>query len=220
MSGFDRSLLALLSAALIAPTGVHAQELAVGARGGTFGLGGEAVLGFGRIGLRAGAGVVPFTPNGTLSGITYDIEPPSPLFNVGADLQLTSGLRLIGGLLFGAENTAFTAELAEDVRIGDRTYQPSQVGELAGSLKSRSAAPFVGLGFGNYHDTRVGVTLDLGVAFMGENDLLLDASGPLANDPTFRQELEKERVQVEDDLRRYTRLLPVLNLGFHIALQR
>jgi hypothetical protein len=76
----------------------------------------------------------------------------------------------------------------------------------------------LGLGFGRYGDGRVGVTLDLGVAFMGENDLLLSASGPIASDATFRQELEKERVSVEADLRRYTRLFPVLNLGFHVAL--
>jgi hypothetical protein len=196
------------------------QAVAVGARGGTFGLGGEAVLGLGRIALRAGAGVVPFTPTGTHSGITYEIEPPSPLLNVGVDLYLTGGLRLIGGLLFGAETTSFTAQLAESVRIGDHTYQPGQVGELAGELQTRSAAPFIGLGFGSYGHARVGLTLDLGVAFLGENDLELAANGPIAGDATFQQELEKERLGLESDLRRYTRFLPVLNLGFHVSLGR
>lgn len=215
-----RVLLVLLSLAPVASRPANGQQLAVGARGGTFGLGGEAVLGLGRVALRAGAGTVPFTPTGTLSGISYDIEPPSPLFNLGADLSLTSGLRLIAGVLFGAETTSFTGQLAEDVRIGDRTYQPEQLGKLEGALKTRPAAPFVGLGFGSYGGARVGVTFDLGVAFLGENDLELTANGPIAGDATFQQELEKERLRVESDLRRYTRFLPVLNLGFHVALGR
>ena len=215
-----RSWLLALLATLVAGTSVQAQAFAVGARGGTFGLGGEAVLDLGRVAVRAGVGAVPFTPRGTISGITYEIEPPSPLTSAGVDFYLLSNLRLLGGILFGAERTDFTARLAESAQIGDRTYTPEQAGTLLGQFQSRSAAPFIALGFGRYGDTRVGVTLDLGVAFLGENDLELSATGPFANDPTFRQELEKERLSVQEDLRRYTRLLPVLNLGLHVTLSR
>jgi hypothetical protein len=212
------SLLLALALASVASQS-RAQTVAAGARGGTFGLGGEVVLGLGhRLGLRAGIGLLPFTPRGTISGISYDIEPPSPLSSVNVDLYLLDNLRLIGGFLFGAEHTDFDARLAESVRVGDRTYTPQQIGSLAGTVESRSAAPFAGLGFGRYGDGRVGVTLDLGVAFMGENDLILNAAGPISGDATFQQELEKERASVEEDLRKYTRLLPVLNLGLHVVL--
>jgi len=202
-------------------SGLNAQTLAVGGRAGTFGLGGEAILGLGgNLALRAGFGLIPGNPSATFSGIKYEIRPPSSLTSVGADLNVPGGLRLFGGILFGAKSTEFTGRLAQSARIGDQTYTPAQAGTLEGALKSKSAAPFLGLGFGRYGSASVGITLDLGVAFMGENDLELAATGPFRNDPTFQQELEKERASVEADLRKYTRLYPVLNLGLHVAVLR
>ena len=202
MRRFNASQLALLCLLAGSAGTAHAQTLAVGVRAGSLGLGPEAVLGLGsRLALRAGIGAVPITPTGTISDISYEIEPPSPLASAGVDLYLLSHLRLMTGLLFGAERTEFTGQLAESVRIGDQTYTPDQVGSLDGALLTRSVAPFVGLGFGGYANSRVGVTLDLGVAFLGENDLELTATGPFTDDPTFQQELEKERLSTEQKLR-------------------
>jgi len=214
-------MLFLLLTCVVGSSAAHAQSFAVGARGGTMGLGAEAIVGITeRLAVRAGVGAVPFTPTGTISDIRYEIEPPSPLASAGVDLYLLSNLRLFGGVLFGAERTEFTGKLAESVTIGNQTYTPDQVGSLHGALLTRSAAPYAGLGLGSYQGSGVGVTLDLGVAFLGENDLELSADGPISGEAAFRQELERERLDVQDDLRRYSRFLPVLNLGIHVALGR
>ena len=221
MRGSRQVFLLAVVVAGAAPVNAAGQEISVGGRGGTFGLGGEVVLGFGgTFALRAGLGAVPVTPGATFSGIRYEVEPPSMLATAGADVHLTGGLRLVGGILFGAEETDFTARLTRSTRIGSHVYTPEQAGTLLGTLRSRKAAPFVGLGFGSYDDARVGVTLEVGVAFLGENDLELAATGSFASDATFRQDLELERAAVEDDLRRYTRYLPMLNLGIHVVVAR
>lgn len=204
---------------VLAASGVQAQGIAVGARAGTLGLGGEAAVGIGqRLAIRGGVGVIPVTPKGTFSDVDYEVELPSPLMTLGADLYLLPSLRIFGGMLFGAEETNITGDFTGTVNIGGTEYSKSQLGDLTGTVKSATAAPFVGIGFGRHVARGFGLTLDLGVAFMGEADLELEATGPISTNATFQNELEEERREVEQDLRDYTKLFPVLSLGFRFGL--
>lgn len=214
-----RLLAAVAGSVVLASGAASAQGVAVGARVGTLGLGGEVAVGLGpRLQLRGGIGAIPVTPTGTFSEVDYEVEPPSPLLTLGADVYLLRSVRLFGGVLFGAEETNITGDYTGSVEIGGETYDRSDVGVLRGTVRTTSAAPYAGLGFGRHVAAGFGLTLDLGVAFLGESDLELTASGPIASDPLFQAELEEERRSVEDDLREYTRLLPIVSLGFRFGL--
>lgn len=209
------AVLLVLSAAA-----TQGQSIAVGGRAGTLGLGAEAAVGIGqRLGVRAGFGVIPMKPTGTFSDVKYEVEPPSPLMTLGLDFYLTKGLRLFGGVLMGADTTTIIGEYTGTVQIGDQTYTGSQVGTLTGGVEANSLAPYAGIGFGHYFGSGLGLTLDLGAAKL-DPQLTLVAGGPIKNDATFQANLEKERQSTQDDLDKYAKWYPVINLGLHISLGR
>lgn len=219
MQRMTRIAVAALAAAAVVVGEAQAQGVAIGARAGTLGLGGEAAIGLGsRLAIRGGVGVIPYKPTFTISDIDWEVEPPSPLMTVGVDLYVTPGLRLMGGVLLGADQIDVTGEWEGSVTIGDRTY--SDVSTLTGAVKANSTAPFAGIGFGRHVANGMGLTLDLGVAFRGESKVTLQATGNATNRPEFQAELEKERAQAEEDIneRSYTKLFPILSLGLRFGL--
>lgn len=210
----------LLTVAALGVGEAQAQGVAIGARAGTLGLGGEAAIGLGsRLALRGGVGVIPYKPTLTFSDIDFEVDPPSPLMTIGLDLYLTPGLRLMGGVLLGADQIDVAGETEGSVQIGDRTY--TDVASLKGSVISKNTtAPFVGIGFGRHIASGLGLTLDLGVASRGESTVSFEATGAATSRPEFQAELEKERAQAEEDIndRSYTKLFPILSLGIRFGL--
>lgn len=199
-------------------------QLGVGAKVGTTGVGGEVALGLSpQLALRGSATVFPTDPSGTYSDVDYTLELPSPVFMVGADFYpLGGGFRIMGGVLIGAEETTLTGRYSGTVEIGNRQYQASDLGDLRGLFTTRNTAPFVGIGFGRHVGTGIGLTLDLGVAFLGDPTLRLSANGPCTENPTCNAELQtqlrQEEAEIQDDLDRYARYFPILNLGVKIGL--
>jgi hypothetical protein len=214
----------LLCAALVVtlaatPRNVDAQSIGVAPRAGTLGLGADLGLELGgRLVMRGGVGVMPFEFSGTFDDIEMTLELPKTWYNVGLDLYLTSVMRLGGGVIFKSEGPKLSANPTAPLEIGNQLYTPDEIGTLTGTLDSGGQAPYVLVGFGK-HTRGVGLTLDLGVAFQKETRVTLDASGGiLSDDPTFRQELETEARNFEDDLPTYIDLWPILSLGVRIGL--
>ena len=100
--------------------------------------------------------------------------------------------------------------------IGDETYD--QAGTLHGELDTKNTAPFVGIGFGRHTRGGFGVTFDLGVAFVGEPDVILNAEGPIASEPGLQAELDKEAQNIQDDAGDILQYWPVLSFGLKIPL--
>ena len=205
------------------PTAVSAQ-LGIGARIGTLGVGADVTYGItNRIALRGGIGVIPIEPEGDFTDVSYKIEPPSPLSTIGIDFYLTSGLRLIGGVLFGTKETNITGQFTGQVVVGDETFDGSDVGQLLGLVESSSAAPFAGIGLGKGLVPGINLTFDFGVAFLKEPSLTLSATGPLAteNSPegsAFRAALQREQVNIEEELDKYLKLYPIVNIALRYGI--
>lgn len=209
----------LLSALLISDA-AHAQ-LAIGARAGTTGVGGELTLGVGsKLALRGTATVIPYKPKFTLddaaNSIEYEAELPSPIFTAGADLALAGPLRLFGGLMIGADEVIASGAYSQSVQFGDRTYTGN--GTVTATVETASTAPFVGIGFGKTWGSGIGLNLDIGGALLGESTVTVSATGPIANSADYQAQRQREQQKIQDKVDKYAKVYPMISLGIRVGL--
>lgn len=208
--------------ALLAPDRGAAQGIAVGPKVGTTGLGVDVILNLApKLSLKGGAGFslvdvdLDLGCNGG-SCTTYRVEPPPILLTGSIDIRVAGPVRIMAGLLHRTENTRFGADLAGPVDVGDELFDGP--GRIQGALVSATTAPFVGLGFGALGGDGMKVYLDVALAYAGDPDVTLVGLGPLAGEPGFDVELEKERLRILDDIDTWYQYWPVVNLGFRFRL--
>ena len=211
----------LFTLLLTIPTTLQAQDIGIGARIGTLGFGAEAAVSLNEnIAIRGGIGSFVVDFDGEYDDINYTVTPPSLTGTLGIDLYPTGGsFRVMGGLMYRSEDIRLDSEdlaNAGSVEIGDVTY--TEAGFLHGELDTRSTSPFVGIGFGRHTSGGFGVTLDLGVAFVGDADVIMTASGPIASEPGLQAELDKEALNIEDEAGGYLKYWPILSFGLKIPL--
>lgn len=203
-----------------APAAIQAQGFGVAVRAGTLGLGGEAALGFGsRVAVRAGVGYLPLEFGATLDDIDVTLEVPRMLYHAGIDLYLNSVVRIGGGFLVKPDGIELSATPTAPQDIGGESFTPEEIGTLRGGLETADRAPYALIGFGRHVSSRAGLTLDLGVAFLRDTRVTLDSEGgTLSDDPAFRERLDTEARNFEEDLPRYLELWPMVSLGFRIGM--
>ncbi len=212
-------LLGLLIALLAIPQSLVGQGFAIGARAGTLGFGAEAALGLSdHFVVRGGLGSFIFDFTGDYGEVEYTVTPPSMTGTLGIDLYPGGGsFRLMAGIMFrDGDFEMESGNITEHgpIEIGDGEY--GEPGTLHGALATKSAAPFLGIGFGRHTDGGFGFFVDLGVAFVGEADVTLEAQGPIASVPGFQEDLEREAQFIEDEAAPYLKYWPILSLGVKI----
>ncbi len=213
--------LCLLLALFLLPHALDAQNIAIGGRAGTLGFGAEAALGLSdNISLRGGLGSFIFEFDGDFDEVEYTVSPPSMTATLGVDFYPMGGsFRLMGGLMFrDGDFNLDSSDISEagSIELGETEY--TEAGTLHGTLATKSTAPFLGIGFGNHTQGGFGFFLDLGVAFVGEADVTLEAKGPLASVPGVQQDLDLEAQNIKDDAGQYLKYWPILNLGVKIPI--
>lgn len=219
--GNEFLLVALCALALgAAPATLAAQngpDFGVAVRGGTTGVGPEVSLRLtDRIALRSALGWLPYEYESSYDDTRYTVTPPGRYLSVTADLSIVGPLRLTGGLLHRSGPITFDADLEGGSQVGDGTY--SSTGRLEGEVRSAETAPYLGLGLGRAAGPGFGLYVDLAVAFIGDPDLVLEASGPITENPGFESDLERERMRAEDDLDTYYRYWPIVSLGVRLPV--
>ncbi len=225
-----RSLFVLTTAALLAlPGAVSAQGFGVAARAGTLGVGAEAAVGLtDAFVIRGGIGLLPVelkNPSFWEPGADVDatLKLPKTWYNIGADLYLGGGFRVGGGMLFKPDDPSLTGSLtgSASIDIGGTTYTATDVAEVKGTLKSKSSAPYVLIGFGKHTKTGIGLFLDLGVAMLGDPEVSLEATKgnpTVINSAAFQTRLRAEEQTIEDDFGSYLKLWPILNIGIKLGV--
>jgi hypothetical protein len=210
-------LLVAACATLHAPSA--AQGIGIGARIGTLGLGGEAAIGLGdRLVLRGGVGLMPIEPSATFDDIEVTLTLPT-WYNAGIDVYLNGAMRLGAGMLFKQDDPKLVGTFEGPQDIGGTTYTPQELGTLSGVIDSSDSAPYVLLGFGKHTAPGIGLFLDVGVAFLGDPQVILSSSdGTFSNDPSMQDALDREADDFEADMRTYLRFWPILSLGLRIGL--
>ena len=197
--------------------------LALGPKFGTTGLGADLTFGINPyLNLRAGYSYAKTGFNTKLGDVDYDMDLDVSNLPLLADIHPFGGhFRITGGCyIMTGDGADLSSTPTENVQIGSHTYGPDVVGTLSGKIEIANAlAPYLGLGFGNTvgEDQLLTFTLDLGVIIQSYDvSLTSNGAGMTTVKDTFRQDLEKEKNNLQDDMDSY-KIYPVLTLGvsFH-----
>jgi hypothetical protein len=216
-----KTILALTLVTLVglAPS-ASAQGVGIAGRAGTVGIGVEGALGLSpNLVVRGGLALMPFEFESTIDDIDFTVELPDSWYNIGLDFYPTGSFRIGGGMLFKSEGPTLTGEPTTSVDIGGVDYTPEELGTLHGSLVSGDTAPYVLIGFGNHTDAGFGFFVDLGVAFLGDPEIELDAQGGSYPDQAeLRRQLDLQETELEDEAGQYLSYYPFLSVGVRFGL--
>ncbi len=209
------AVLALLAVFAAAPAQAD-DDLWFGVRAGTLGLGIEATWRpVPYLDLRGGLNRFSFDDDGSEAGINYDGEFDLDTWYATLNLRAPmTPFRLTAGYFSNNNEVNLASRDGSTIEIGGVVYPVEQVGTLSGAVTFDSGAPYAGVGMDFRIFDTVGLSLDFGVLFQGEPAVGLSASGPIASEPAFQENLEAERQELEAELEDYD-LYPVAMLGFH-----
>jgi hypothetical protein len=185
--------------------------LALTAKAGTLGLGLEAstslLEGFNA---RLGYNAFSYETDQTIDDIKYDVDIDLQSLSLLLDWHpLRGGFRVSAGVLANGNDGKGSAPVG-NYTIGDIPF--TNVG-LDANVDFKSAAPYLGIGWGNAvaSEKGWGFNVDLGVMFQGSPEISLLPTGPNAG-LVPESELIKEQQKVQDDAD-YFKYYPVLSVG-------
>lgn len=121
------------------------------------------------------------------SGIQVDFHPPLiPLY-------------LTAGIYANDNNISMLATPQGTYNIGGNTYTGAQIGNLNSDITFDKTALYGGLGL-EFQIGPVGLVAEGGVYYQGDPKVKMTASGPIASNPTFLNDLNSEVAKVTDEL--------------------
>lgn len=213
-----RSLLSLLliSATAFAPALADIPgKTSVAVRASTLGLGIELSheLPVTNLSGRLGFNSYTHEMNQSIEGIPYDLD-----FELGSVVAMLDWkpwgtfTHFTAGLVFNGNQINARSQAAAMYTVGGMTYSAADVGNLSGTAKFDSVVPYAGLGWKLPIFPKTALTFELGLVMQGSPKISLEASGLLATDPVFQQELAAETAQFQNDIEDY-KYYPVIALG-------
>jgi len=209
----------LLTAAGLLATPVLAQDAAddravfsVGVTGGTLGIGPEVGGRFSdMIGARANATFLGVNANLDSDDIKYDGNLRLRSYGVMLDVYPMGGhFRISGGARINQNRVRVEATPTTTVEVGDDEYTPAQIGTLRGRAEVKKFAPALTLGWSGLRRRGFSFGFDAGVLFQGSARVReFTATGAAQNNATFRADLERERLELQDDVDDY-KIYPIV----------
>lgn len=192
-------------------------DLWFGVKAGTLGLGVEATWRpVPYLDVRAGYNGFSYEDTRTEAGINYDGELDLSTVYATANLRVPlSPFRVTAGVFSNGNEVILVSRDNDSFTVGGQTFQASDVGRLEARGTFDSVAPYAGIGFDFRIADTIGLSLDAGVLFQGAVDVAMSASGPIATDQTFIDQLEAERQELQDEIGDYEHY-PVISLGFNV----
>lgn len=190
--------------------------LALGAEGGTTGFGPVLLYTASpQVSFGLSYGVLSFDYNdvkGYKSRYDYDVD----LRNLAAVVNwypMSGHFHLTAGAILFDHKYDVTARPrnGRSFEIGDHNYDNSQITSVTGKIDTGSKiSPYIGAGWTwNFGHSGFSLITNVGLMFTRGYDAKLSATGPVANDPVFLADLQKER----DDLNDAMKVFPVIKAG-------
>ncbi len=196
--------------------GAQIPRFSIGPEINGLGVGGSASLGMGGFfSLSAEFGFIPIGDITLTEGdIDYTASPDIAGGVIAVNLHPLRNRFSVGVGLFagGYAGDVVSESLSGTVEVGGQTYTVEDVGMLTGRFSLKGPGPIVMAGWRGK-----GFNFGVGLAFLGDPDIDLGATGRLQNDAAFRAELEKERQQIQDDAK--LSMLPFFRLGYQFGLR-
>ncbi len=200
---------------LAAGTASADNNFGIGVKAGTLGIGVEGTwrpLPY--LDVRFGASQYEYDDNGTQAGVNYDATLDLDTYHLTGNFRFPlSPFRVTAGLYSNGNELNMQSVDQATFNIGGTTFTSAEVGTLQAGTSFSGTSPYVGFGYDFSLFGKVGMNFDLGVLWQGEPDVTLTADGLLANDPTFLNALESERLELEDEMSDF-KAWPVVTLGF------
>lgn len=203
------------------------QNIMVGARAGTLGIGPEVAVALtDQITVRGAAGLLGFDMNltgrfGLADKRTAKLSLPKAFYTLGADFRL-GGMQVGAGMLFKSKDPTYRVTLDEgaSIDIGDGQYTEPAVRTLTTTLSSGSRAPFLLLGFGSRSTSGLAITADIGVVRLSDARLTMAATGDrgLIESSEFLANLELEEEETRDDFGNFVNYWPVISVSVRYGL--
>jgi hypothetical protein len=198
---------AVVGLALAAAAPAHAAG--IGVRAGSTGVGADVAWSVApTLSARLGYSALKWNQDVDTGSVNYDGKLKLGNFNALLDFSPLGPFRLTGGFIFNDNKY--------DLQSGDI----GGAGTLSGSVKSgKSAAPYLGIGYGNVSGMGVNFYADLGIMFMGSPRASLNANctSPGSGACTALQsQVAAEQARLEDELKRF-KYYPVLNIGLTVG---
>ncbi len=165
----------------------------VSARAGTLGLGVEAgVRIVPTIVVRAVANKYKYNYDLSESSIDYSGNLNLESYGLQADFHPPLiPFYATAGVFNNKNNFNITAVPSGTYSIGNNTYTGAQVGTLVSNAKFAETAYYGGLG-AEFTIVKFAVALEGGVYYQGEPKVSMTASGPIATNPAFVSDLNRE----------------------------
>ncbi len=200
---------------LVAQSAIADDNLWIGAKAGTLGLGVEGTwrpLPF--FDLRAGLNLYDYAiGSGSEAGVNYDTSLNLDTVYATANFRVPlSPLRFTVGMYSNSNELSMVSRGATGT-VGGVTYLPSEVGTLRSTVSFKSTAPYLGIGFDFRAFNKIGINLDFGFLWQDSPIVTLTSDGTLAGDPLFDSALDTERLELENELEDF-KAYPVFSIGF------
>ena len=214
--------------ALACATSVQAQEadegrFRIGVTGGTLGVGPEVGFRFSEnVGVRGNLTFLSISRDIESDDITYDANlrlrsggAMLDLFPFGGGFRISAGARINGNRVRGVAQP----NAGSSFEIDDTVYTAQQIGTLTARTKINRVAPSLTLGYGGGLSRGVFFGIEAGALFQGSvriQPLTITGVCASATPPTgcgtLTQDLEAERVSINDDIDGY-KIYPILQLS-------
>ena len=213
----------LVAAAALAAAG-GAQAAGVGARAGTTGVGAD--VGFSlmpTLSARLGYSGLSYSHTVDVTDVEYDGRLRLSNLNLLLDFSPLPGpFRITGGFIFNDNKVDVTGRpTGGTFTLNGNVYPAAAVGSLSGTVKSgNSAAPYLGVGYGNVAGLGVNFYFDLGVMFQGTPGASLSATCastvPASVCSQIQRDVAAEQARLQDQISRF-KYYPVANIGVTIG---
>lgn len=215
--------LIIMIAGLVTTATVQAQsDVGVSAEVGTLGAGVHLTLPVqDALNFRVGFNGYNYNYSGSTSDVDYDFKLKLQTIDALLDWypMSNSSFRLSGGLFHNGNKITSVAKPNSNgtYTINGDTYTAAEAGTIDGDISFRSAAPYLGLGWGN-SASKVkgwGFTSDLGVIFQGTPSANLTSSGCQASVSIctqFANDLSVENSNLESKTNSF-KYYPLVRIG-------
>jgi len=208
-------------AALLAANGALAAG--VGVRAGTTGIGADvAVEVLPTLSARVGYSYLSFSTSVDSSEVEYDAKPKLSNGNLFLDWSPLGPFRITGGLILNDNKVDVTGvPTGGTFTLNGVVYPAAAIGSLSGTVKSgKSAAPYLGIGYGNVSGAGVNFYFDLGVMFQGNPKATLTATCgpalPAAQCSQLQSNAAAEAIDLQDSIKNF-KYFPVASFGVTIG---
>ena len=212
----------LLLSLMTAGSAAAGDNLSMGIKAGTLGLGLEATWRpIPWLDLRVGGNMYDYDDSGSQADINYDATLQLETYYLtGNFLFPVSPFRVTVGAFSNGNELQMVSMDQTTYIVGDsQPLSPTEVGTLRSTTYFEDVAPYLGVGFDFSIAGKVGLSLDFGVLWQGDPLVSLTSDGTLATENSqagddFRADLVVEQMQLETEFEDF-KAFPVISLGFN-----